>query len=102
MNTSDYESICSEQSNRKCNEIRFQFLNCLFTVSRLAQEKIAPLVRKMDEDNQLDPSVIQTLFENGLMGIEIPTDYGGSECKFMTTMLVVEELSKVYFLSFFF
>lgn len=67
----------------------------MFTVSRLAQEKIAPLVRKMDEDNEFDPSVIQTLFENGLMGIEIPTEYGGSECKFMTTMLVVEELSKV-------
>lgn len=70
-------------------------IDCLFTVARLAQEKIAPLVRKMDEDNELDPSVIQTLFDNGLMGIEVPSEYGGSECKFMTTMLVVEELSKV-------
>lgn len=49
----------------------------------------------MDDENQLDPSVIQTLFDNGLMGIEVPSDYGGSECNFLTTMLVVEELSKV-------
>lgn len=52
------------------------------------------MVRKMDEEHQVDPSVIQMLFDNGLMGIEIPSEYGGSECKFMTTMLVVEELSK--------
>lgn len=65
------------------------------TVAKLAQEKILPLVRKMDDENQLDPTVIQTLFDNGLMGIEVPSDYGGSECNFLTTMLVVEELSKV-------
>lgn len=64
-------------------------------VSKLAQEQIAPLVRKMDDENQFDPSVIKTLFENGLMGIEVPTEYGGSECNFLTTILVVEELSKV-------
>lgn len=49
----------------------------------------------MDEDNQLDPTVIKMLFDNGLMGIETPVDYGGSGCNFMTSMLVVEELSKV-------
>lgn len=64
-------------------------------MAKLAKEQIAPLVSKMDEDNQLDPSVIKTLFDNGLMGIETPVDYGGSGCNFMTSMLVVEELSKV-------
>lgn len=49
----------------------------------------------MDNDNQLDPSVIKTLFDNGLMGIEVPSEYGGSDCNFFTTVLVVEELSKV-------
>lgn len=61
----------------------------------MAKEQIAPLVRKMDDENQLDPTVIKALFDNGLMGIEVPTEYGGSECNFLTTMLVVEELSKV-------
>lgn len=49
----------------------------------------------MDEDNQLDPTVIRALFDNGLMGIETPSEYGGSECNFMTSMIIVEELSKV-------
>lgn len=61
----------------------------------MAQEKIAPLVKKMDAESLFDPSVTQAMFENGLMGIEIPTEHGGSGCNFMTTMLVVEELSKV-------
>lgn len=65
------------------------------TVAKLAKEQIAPLVTKMDEDNQLDPTVISMLFDNGLMGIETPSEFGGSECNFMTSMLVVEELSKV-------
>ena len=29
------------------------------------------------------------------MGIEVNEEYGGSACNFLTTMLVVEELSKV-------
>lgn len=64
-------------------------------MAKLAKEQIAPLVSKMDEDNQFDPTVIKTLFDNGLMGIETPSEYGGSDCNFMTSMLVVEELSKV-------
>ena len=65
------------------------------TVAKLAQEQIAPLVKKMDEEHQFDPSVVRALFDNGLMGIEVSDEYGGSACNFMTTMLVVEELSKV-------
>lgn len=49
----------------------------------------------MDDANQFDPAVLRALFENGLMGIEIDTEYGGSGCNFLTTMLVVEQLSKV-------
>lgn len=68
---------------------------CFFLVAKLAQEKILPFVKQMDTNNLFEPSVVEALFENGLMGIEIGSDYGGSECNFMTTMLVVEELSKV-------
>jgi len=65
------------------------------TVSRLAHEKISPLVRKMDETSTLDPSVVSALFENGLMGIEVDAEYGGTDSSFFTCMLVVEELAKV-------
>lgn len=65
------------------------------TVAKLAQEQIAPLVKKMDEEHKFDPSVMKAVFENGLMGIEVDPDLGGSGCNFLTTILVVEELSKV-------
>lgn len=65
------------------------------TVARLAAEKIAPLVKKMEEESKFDPGIIETLFENGLMGIEVETQYGGSGLNFFATILAVEEISKV-------
>lgn len=38
----------------------------LFSVSKLAAEKIAPLVKKMDEEQKIDDSIRQMLFENGV------------------------------------
>ncbi|EEB13160.1 Short/branched chain specific acyl-CoA dehydrogenase, putative [Pediculus humanus corporis] len=65
------------------------------TVAKFAAEKLAPHVKKMDEDGYMPENVIQMLFENGLMGIEVPLDFGGSGCSFTTTVLVIEELSKI-------
>ncbi|CAG2069008.1 unnamed protein product, partial [Timema podura] len=56
------------------------------SVSKLATHKIAPLVKKMDDECRLDPE---------LMGIEIGTEYGGTGSTFFSSILVVEELSKV-------
>nr|CAD7198790.1 unnamed protein product [Timema douglasi] len=65
------------------------------SVSKLATQKIAPLVKKMDDECRMDPGVVQALFDNGLMGIEIGTEYGGTGSTFFSSILVVEELSKV-------
>lgn len=65
------------------------------TVARLAKEQILPLVREMEAEHRIKDSVVDMLFENGLMGVEIPIEYGGSGCGFMTTIQVVEEISKV-------
>ncbi|XP_021939648.1 short/branched chain specific acyl-CoA dehydrogenase, mitochondrial isoform X2 [Zootermopsis nevadensis] len=65
------------------------------TISRLAAEKISPLVRKMEEESKFDPRVTDTLFESGLMGIEVETEYGGSGLSFFTSIIAVEEISKV-------
>lgn len=65
------------------------------TVARLAQEQIAPHVREMDNDGRFKDSIVEMLFSNGLMGVQIDTEYGGAGCNFMTTVLTVEEISKV-------
>ena len=65
------------------------------TVRRFAVEQIAPLVRGMDESQQMDPSLMKKLFQLGLMGIEIPEQYSGAGGTFFSAILAVEEISAV-------
>ncbi|QNI35988.1 acyl-CoA dehydrogenase [Edaphobacter albus] len=65
------------------------------TVRKFAAAEIGPLVRSMDEAQQMDPKLLRQLFELGLMGIEIPEQYGGPEGTFFEAILAVEEISAV-------
>ena len=65
------------------------------TVTAFAQERIAPLVRQMDADQQLAPGLVRQLFELGLMGIEIPEQFGGSGGSFFDAVLAIEAISAV-------
>jgi alkylation response protein AidB-like acyl-CoA dehydrogenase len=65
------------------------------TVRQFAQENIAPLVHTMDEQQHFHPGLIPQLFNLGLMGIEIPVEYGGSGGSFFEAILAVEEVSAV-------
>ena len=40
-------------------------------------------------------SVRDGLFQNGLMGIEIPEKFGGTAASFFSSIIVIEELAKV-------
>src|SRR6202012_3516307 len=65
------------------------------TVRQFAQESIAPHVRAMDEHQHFHPELLPQLFNLGLMGIEIPIEYGGSGGSFFEAILAVEEISAV-------
>jgi len=64
-------------------------------VARFAQEEIAPHVAEMDRTSVMNQGIIQGLFDNGLMGIEIPEEYGGVGAGFTTACLCIEELAKI-------
>ena len=64
-------------------------------VRDFATAEIAPLVPQMDQAQELDAGLIPQLFELGLMGIEIPEEFGGAGSNFFTSVLVVEELSRI-------
>ncbi len=64
-------------------------------VRDFAVSEVAPRVHAMDEAQQIDPELIPKLFELGVMGIEIPEVQGGAESNFITSVLVVEELSRI-------
>ena len=63
-------------------------------VRQFAEEKVRPLAREMDEKGIFDKSLIEQFFQLGLMGIEIPEQYGGAGGKFLEAILAVEELSR--------
>lgn len=65
------------------------------SVRQYAHERIAPLVREMDEQGEFSPDLIRDFFQMGWMGIEIPESLGGSEGTFFHSILAIEELSAV-------
>ena len=64
-------------------------------VRQFAEDSIRPKVREMDEKGVFDPSLIEQFFQLGLMGIEVPEQYGGAGGKFFEAILAVEEVSRV-------
>src|SRR6266568_4171166 len=63
-------------------------------VWQFADEKVRPLAKEMDEEGIFDKGLIEQFFQLGLMGIEVPEQYGGAGGKFFEAILAVEELSR--------
>ncbi|KAI1073769.1 short-chain specific acyl-CoA dehydrogenase [Whalleya microplaca] len=64
-------------------------------VSKFANDVILPKVRDMDEAEKMDPELVEQLFEQGLMGIEIPEEFGGAGMNFTAAIVGIEELARV-------
>ena len=85
-----------------------------------ANSQLKPLVREMDDEERINPSILQQLFDNGFMAMvccshhlltqfsslinsclfsiklqEIPEQYGGCAMNFTSACLVIEEISRV-------
>src|SRR5260370_107073 len=65
------------------------------SVREFAEGEIRKRVGPMEEQGQLDSSLIKQCFELGLMGIETPEEFGGAGGSFFQAILAVEELSRV-------
>jgi alkylation response protein AidB-like acyl-CoA dehydrogenase len=65
------------------------------SVRQFARQRIAPLVREMDEAASLNKPLLAELFQLGLMGIEIPEQYGGQGGNFFQCVQAIEEISAV-------
>jgi butyryl-CoA dehydrogenase/short/branched chain acyl-CoA dehydrogenase len=63
-------------------------------VRQFAEEKVRPLAKEMDEKGIFDKSLLEQFFQLGLMGIEVPEQFGGAGAKFFEAILAVEELSR--------
>ncbi len=65
------------------------------TIRDFAQEKIAPLVREMDEGDVFPTALIRDMGAHGLLGIPIAEKWGGAGSDFVTYTMVIEEISRV-------
>lgn len=64
-------------------------------VRQFADQALRPKVREMDEKGVFERDLIDQFFHLGLMGIEVPEQYGGAGGKFFEAILAVEEISRV-------
>jgi alkylation response protein AidB-like acyl-CoA dehydrogenase len=64
-------------------------------VRAFADEEVRPRVMEMEHAAQIAKDLIPKYFELGLMGIEVPEEYGGAGGSLFMVTLAVEEISKV-------
>ena len=64
-------------------------------VGSFFREQVGPLVHEMDKNKKIDPGLLKQFFEMGLMGIEIPEQYGGAGGSFFMACQAVEEAAVV-------
>jgi short-chain 2-methylacyl-CoA dehydrogenase len=64
-------------------------------VRQFAEDRIRPLVSRMDAEATMPRSLVDECFELGIMGIEIPDEHSGAGATFFMSILVVEELARV-------
>jgi hypothetical protein len=60
-----------------------------------AKKRVAPRAAAMDHAGALDKDLIAPLHELGLMGVEIPEEYGGAGMNFTAAIVGIEELARV-------
>ncbi|MEN3044218.1 MAG: acyl-CoA dehydrogenase [Candidatus Hydrothermales bacterium] len=64
-------------------------------VRDFVKNEIEPIANKIDEEEIFPEENVRKMGELGLMGMEIPVEYGGSGMDSLSYVIVVEEISKV-------
>jgi hypothetical protein len=61
--------------------------------ARFARERLAPSAKAREEAHQIDHALIQEMAEHGLLGVNIPAAYGGSEAGVVAYALALREVA---------
>ncbi len=64
------------------------------TVRRIAQDKVKPRAREIDETNEYPQDLFELFRDAGLLGLVIPTEYGGSGAGILGLTIAIEEVAK--------
>src|SRR5918996_3675200 len=64
------------------------------TVRRLAQDKVKPRAREIDERNEYPEDLFELFRDAGLLGLCLPSEYGGSGAGILGLTIAIEEIAK--------
>jgi alkylation response protein AidB-like acyl-CoA dehydrogenase len=64
------------------------------TCRRLAQDKVRPRARDIDESGEYPQDLFEVFRDAGLLGLCIPTEYGGSGAGILGLTIAIEEIAK--------
>jgi alkylation response protein AidB-like acyl-CoA dehydrogenase len=64
------------------------------TVRKLAQERVAPRAREIDETHEYPQDLFDLFVEAGLTGLCVPEEYGGSGAGILGLTIAIEEVAK--------
>lgn len=65
-------------------------------MQEFAEKELLPRAQQLDESGEFPRSIINKIADLGLIGIVIPTEYGGSPMGHLARMISIEELSRAY------
>src|SRR5438874_9762222 len=64
------------------------------SVRRLSQDKVKPRAREIDETGEYPQDLYEIFRDAGLLGLVIPTEYGGSGAGILGLTIAIEEIAK--------
>ncbi len=64
-------------------------------VRDFAQKEMAPQVKMLEEKKEFPKKILTKLGELGILGMTVPSEYGGSQTDYLSFILALEEISKV-------
>ena len=82
-----YEKTLNFGFNQDLNQLKD-------TVSKFAKNEIAPLAKKIDENNEFPNFLWEKFGDLGLLGITADEDYGGTGLNYLSHCIVMEEISR--------
>lgn len=65
------------------------------TVRKFAEQEIAPNIRELDRKEEFDPSLLQKMGSAELLGICLPSKYGGAGMDYISLGIACEELERI-------